>query len=164
VPTSQASALFDIVGAGAPVGLALVDTDLRFVRVNDALAAINGLLSRSQVAALRSDAPGEYRLPSGREAGIDYGGDGLPAVEARIQELFGLTATPRLARARVPLVIRILGPNYRPVQITDDLESFWRTTYPEVRKQLRGRYPKHNWPEDPFSAPPTSKIGRRQPR
>jgi ATP-dependent helicase HrpB len=138
-------------------------TTLAEMRGLDFYSPIIGLLNREQASALRGEAPGEFRLPSGRQVKIDYGG-GSPAVEARIQELFGLTATPRLARGRVPLVIRILGPNYRPVQITDDLESFWRTTYPQVRKQLRGRYPKHNWPEDPLTALPTSEVGRRQPR
>lgn len=134
------------------------------LRKLDVVAVIKGLLSHEQRQLLQTEAPAAYALPSGREARIDYGGDGGPAVEARIQELFGLLTTPRLARGRAPLVIRIVGPNYRPVQITNDLESFWRVTYPEVRKQLRGRYPKHNWPEDPFSAQPTSKVGRRQPR
>jgi ATP-dependent helicase HrpB len=85
-----------------------------------------------------------------------------PAVAARIQELFGLTATPRLAAGRVPLVIHLLAPNQRAVQITDDLDSFWRTTYAEVRKQLRGRYPKHDWPEDPRTARPTARVGSRR--
>jgi ATP-dependent helicase HrpB len=69
-------------------------------------------------------------------------------------------ATPRLARGQVPLVIELLAPNHRPVQITDDLASFWRRTYPEVRKQLRGRYPKHHWPEDPLTATPTARTKR----
>ena len=75
-------------------------------------------------------------------------------VAARIRELFGLAATPRVAAGRVPLVLELLAPNARPVQVTDDLPSFWRTTYPEVRKVLRGRYPKHAWPEDPAAATP----------
>jgi ATP-dependent helicase HrpB len=133
------------------------------VRRLDLAEALSGSLTHHQRSALRADAPVAYELPSGRKAPIDYDGE-APAVEARIQELFGQTSTPHLAGGRVPLVVRMLGPSYRPVQITDDLESFWRTTYPEVRKQLRGRYPKHNWPEDPFSAQPTSKTGRRQPR
>ena len=83
-------------------------------------------------------------------------------VAARIQELFGLTATPRLAAGRVALVFELLAPNQRPVQITDDLESFWKRTYPEVRKVLRGRYPKHPWPDDPLTATPTSRAKRRQ--
>ena len=85
---------------------------------------------------------------------------GRPSVAARIQELFGLLATPRLAGGRVPVVLQLLAPNQRPVQVTDDLASFWRTTYFEVRKQLRGRYPKHAWPDDPTTARPP---GRRIP-
>ncbi|MGH7859861.1 MAG: ATP-dependent helicase C-terminal domain-containing protein, partial [Candidatus Binatia bacterium] len=80
---------------------------------------------------------------------------------ARIQELFGLAATPRVAGGRAPIVIEILAPSGRPVQLTDDLESFWQRTYPEVRKQLRGRYPKHAWPEDPAKAAPTPARRRR---
>ena len=76
--------------------------------------------------------------------------------------MFGLRETPRLARGRVPIVLELLAPNQRPVQITDDLTSFWRTTYPEVRKQLRGRYPKHAWPENPFTEPPTSRPKRHR--
>jgi ATP-dependent helicase HrpB len=132
------------------------------VRRMDVVAALNGLLTHQQRSVLRAEAPVEYELPSGRKVSIDYGGE-VPAVEARIQEIFGLTSTPRLAADRVPLLVRLLAPNYRPVQITDDLESFWRNTYPEIRKQLRGRYAKHHWPEDPFSAKPMSKVGRRQP-
>jgi ATP-dependent helicase HrpB len=150
--------------ADAAASLCAGRVSLAEVRKLDVDAAIKGLLTYPQRDALQTEAPAGYTLPSGREARIDYGGDGGPAVEARIQELFGLLVTPRLARGRAPLVLRIVGPNYRPVQITDDLESFWRSTYPEVRKQMRGRYPKHNWPEDPFSAQPTSKVGRRQPR
>jgi ATP-dependent helicase HrpB len=78
-----------------------------------------------------------------------------------IQDLFGLSATPRVAAGRVPLVIEILAPSKRPVQVTDDLESFWRRTYPELRKQLRGRYPKHDWPESPAGAVPDPPRHRR---
>jgi ATP-dependent helicase HrpB len=77
-----------------------------------------------------------------------------PVLAARVQELFGWTETPRLARGRVPVLLHLLGPNYRPVQITDDLQNFWATTYHQVRKDLRGRYPKHAWPEDPLQYPP----------
>jgi ATP-dependent RNA helicase HrpB len=82
-------------------------------------------------------------------------------VSARIQELFGLCETPRLSGGRVPLVVQLLAPNQRPVQVTDDLANFWRTTYFEVRKQLRGRYPKHAWPDDPLAATPTVRPTRR---
>ena len=120
----------------------------------DVGGALLGLLAPAQRAALDRDAPARYRLPSGRLAPVRYAPDRPPAVAARIQELFGLAATPRVAAGRVPLVFELLAPNARPVQITDDLVSFWRTTYPEVRKVLRGRYPKHAWPEDPSTAAP----------
>jgi ATP-dependent helicase HrpB len=125
-------------------------------------AAIRGLLAPAQRAALAREAPTEYRLPSGRTTAVRYPPDRSPAVAARIQELFGLTTTPRLAAGRVPLVFELLAPNQRPVQVTDDLASFWRTTYPEVRRQLRGRYPKHAWPDDPLRASPSARPGRRR--
>jgi len=129
-------------------------------RAGDLHAVLSGLLTRQQRQALERDAPERYRLPSGRLATVIYDADKPPAVAARIQELFGLTATPRLAAGRVALVFQLLAPNQRPVQITDDLESFWRRTYPEVRKVLRGRYPKHPWPEDPLTATPTARVRR----
>jgi ATP-dependent helicase HrpB len=132
-------------------------TELRRV---DLAAIITGLLTLAQQHALRRDAPTHHRLPSGRLAPIAYHADRPPSVAARIQELFGLASAPRLAAGRVPLVIEVLAPNGRPVQVTDDLASFWRTTYAAVRKQLRGRYPKHAWPENPHDAPPA----RRRPR
>jgi ATP-dependent helicase HrpB len=94
------------------------------------LPLLSGLLPHPQKAALDREAPTHYRLPSGRLAAVVYDRDKAPSVAARIQELFGLTATPRLAAGRVALVLELLGPNFRPVQITDDLESFWRRTYP----------------------------------
>ena len=94
-------------------------------------------------------------------APITYDAGRPPSASAKIQELFGKTATPRLAGGRVPLVMQLLAPNQRPVQITDDLASFWRTTYADVRKQLRGRYPRHPWPDDPLTAPPTARAKRR---
>ncbi len=81
----------------------------------------------------------------------------------RIQEAFGWAATPRLADGRVPLLLHLLSPARRPAAVTADLESFWRTGYPSVRAELRGRYPKHAWPEDPWTAPPTRGV-RRPPR
>jgi ATP-dependent helicase HrpB len=81
----------------------------------------------------------------------------------RLQELFGWTETPSIAGGRVPVRLHLLGPNFRPVQITDDLRSFWSTTYFQVRKDLRVRYPKHSWPEDPLHAKPEAKGSRRRP-
>jgi len=120
----------------------------------DVGGALLGLLAPVQRAALDREAPARYRLPSGRLAPVRYPRDRPPVVAARIQELFGLAATPRVAAGRVPLVLELLAPNARPVQITDDLVSFWHTTYPEVRRVLRGRYPKHAWPDDPSAAAP----------
>ncbi|MBI4514683.1 MAG: ATP-dependent helicase HrpB [Deltaproteobacteria bacterium] len=148
--------------AEAVAALCLGRCSFSEVRSADLLGALRALLSHQQRAALEREAPAEYRLPAGRCAAVHYDATKPPAVAARIQELFGLTSTPRLAGGRVPLVIELLAPNQRPVQITDDLASFWRTTYPEVRKQLRGRYPKHAWPDDPLSAPPTSRAVRRR--
>lgn len=101
-------------------------------------------------------APGRFALPSGNTVAIDYDG-GVPKLDVRIQELFGLPSTPRVAGGRIPIKLRLLGPNYRPQQITDDLENFWAETYHHVRKELRGRYPKHHWPEDPTTAKATPK-------
>jgi ATP-dependent helicase HrpB len=130
------------------------------LRQADVLGTLQGLLSRRQLHALEREAPARFTLPTGRSVAISYDADRPPAFAARIQEVFGLRGTPRLAGGRVPLVIQLLAPNQRPMQITDDLESFWRSTYPDVRKELRGRYPKHAWPEDPLSAPPTSRARR----
>ena len=136
-------------------------TSLAQLRARDVPGAVRGLLSHAQRMALDREAPLRLQLPSGRTARIAYHADRPPAVAARIQELFGLASTPRLAGGRVPLVVELLAPNQRPVQVTDDLASFWRTTYAEVRKELRGRYPRHPWPEDPWTAPPTSRAKRR---
>ena len=85
-----------------------------------------------------------------------------PGLSVRLQEVFGLLETPRLAGGRVAVVLSLLGPNYRPVQVTDDLASFWKSTYHQVRKDLRNRYPRHSWPEDPLSARPEAKGGGRR--
>lgn len=128
----------------------------------DWLAQLRGGLPYAQAAQVDRDAPSHYTLPTGRAATIRYPRDRPPVVAARLQELFGLTATPRLAAGRVGLVFEILSPSQRPVQITDDLASFWRNGYPAVRKELRGRYPKHAWPDDPLTATPVSGARRRR--
>jgi ATP-dependent helicase HrpB len=132
------------------------------LRQADLGGAIRGLLTHAQRVALEREAPPRVRLPTGREAPVTYEPDRPPSVAARIQELFGLVETPRLAGGRVPLVVQLLAPNQRPVQVTDDLASFWRTTYFEVRKQLRGRYPKHPWPDDPLAATPSGRAVRHR--
>ncbi|MCA8971899.1 MAG: hypothetical protein KDC95_19085, partial [Planctomycetes bacterium] len=112
---------------------------------------------------LARDAPPDVRLPVGRRAAIDYSREVGPTVSARVQELFGCDALPALCGGSVPLVIEILGPNHRPVQLTQDLDGFWTRTYPSVRAELRRRYPKHAWPEDPRNAQPEQRPRRRNP-
>jgi len=91
-------------------------------------------------------------VPSGRSVPLQYEPGKPPVLAVRIQELFGWAETPRLARGRAPVLLHLLAPNMRPQQVTDDLRSFWNTGYQVVRKELRRRYPKHAWPEDPWSA------------
>ena len=107
---------------------------------------------------LNTAAPEALPLPSGRSARLDYAADGSVSASVKLQELFGLADSPRLGPNHVPVTFYLLAPNGRPVQTTRDLRSFWERTYPEVRKELRGRYPKHPWPEDPWTATPTHRT------
>jgi len=123
--------------------------------------ALRALLTYEQQRALQERAPETLVMPSGSRIRVDYQGEDAPAVAVRLQEVFGLAATPRLDRGRVPVTLRLLSPAQRPVQVTRDLASFWRNAYLEVRKDLRGRYPRHYWPEDPLAAQPTRGVRRR---
>jgi ATP-dependent helicase HrpB len=111
--------------------------------------------------AIDRDAPGALPLPSGRSARLHYRQDGSVTAAVKLQELFGLSESPRLGPARIAVTFELLAPNGRPVQTTQDLQSFWERTYPEVRKELRGRYPKHPWPEDPWTAQPTHRTSKQ---
>ncbi len=111
--------------------------------------------------AIEASAPPTYPLPSGRSVRLDYRDDGSILASAKLQELFGLAETPRLGAKRVPITFALLSPAGRPVQVTQDLRSFWNGAYQEVRKELRARYPKHPWPEDPWNAEPTHRTRRR---
>jgi ATP-dependent helicase HrpB len=106
-------------------------------------------------------APERIALPSGRTAALDYREDGSIVAAVKLQELFGLAETPRVGPGRLPVLFELLAPNGRPVQTTRDLHGFWDRTYPEVRRELRARYPRHPWPEDPWTAPPTHRTTRR---
>jgi ATP-dependent helicase HrpB len=124
-----------------------------------------GLLARLPAEIRRSlerDAPAELPLPSGRRARLEYREDGSVRASVKLQELFGLAETPRLSHGR-PVIFELLAPSGRPVQTTSDLRGFWDRTYPEVRRELRGRYPKHPWPEDPWNAVPTHRTRRTKP-
>lgn len=112
--------------------------------------------------AIDRDAPWELLLPSRRHAKLQYQPGGRIVAAVKLQELFGLAETPRIGKARMPVTFELLAPNGRPVQVTSDLGSFWRSGYQDVRKELRARYPRHPWPEDPWTAVPTHRpIGRR---
>jgi len=113
---------------------------------------------RGELARL---APDGIVVPSRSTAPLEYRDDGTVSAAVKLQELFGLAETPRLGPRHEPVVFELLAPNGRPVQVTRDLRSFWERTYPEVRKELRARYPKHPWPEDPWTAPPTKRTVRR---
>lgn len=129
-----------------------------------ALAILRGRFSYDRLHAVDREAPERIEVPSGSRIRIRYEIDRPPVLAVRIQEVFGLTETPRIAGGRVPLLLHLLGPNHRPQQVTDDLASFWRRTYPEVRKELRRRYPRHAWPEDPLRAAPERRPARRKRR
>lgn len=124
--------------------------------------ALRAQLSFDQQRALEEWAPAQLRMPSGSQVRVDYLDPGSPAVSVRLQEVFGLADTPRLGRGRIPVTLRLLSPAGRPVQVTRDLASFWRSAYAEVRKDLRGRYPKHYWPENPLEAEPTRGVRRKR--
>jgi ATP-dependent helicase HrpB len=131
---------------------------LKAVPLADALRA---RLSFEQQRQLAEWAPTHLVLPGGARVRVDYLDDSAPLVSVRLQEVFGLAVTPLLGRNRVPVTFRLLSPAQRPVQVTRDLQSFWRGAYAQVRKDLRGRYPKHYWPENPLEALPTR--GTRRP-
>jgi ATP-dependent helicase HrpB len=118
------------------------------------LEQLRGTLTFKQLAALDREAPERLAVPSGSRIRLVYEPGKPPVLAARIQELFGLAETPRIAAGRVPVLLHLLAPNQRPQQVTADLRSFWENTYPQVRKELQGRYPRHAWPRDPWNAPP----------
>jgi ATP-dependent helicase HrpB len=119
-------------------------------------------LDSSVARELDRRAPATLLVPSGRSAALRYQEDGSVVASVKLQELFGLADSPRLGPRRTPVVFELLAPNGRPVQTTRDLRSFWDGTYRDVRKELRGRYPKHPWPEDPWTARPTARAKRRR--
>jgi ATP-dependent helicase HrpB len=129
--------------------------DLSRLPLHDALRS---LLSWEQIARIDQLAPTHFTVPSGSRIPIQYGDPTSPFLAVRLQEMFGLTTTPSIADNQIPLTIQLLSPAGRPVQITRDLTSFWRDTYYEVKKDLKGRYPKHYWPEDPSIAMPTNRV------
>jgi ATP-dependent helicase HrpB len=124
-------------------------------------AALDTMMPWRLRSRLDAEAPTHFAAPSGSAVPIDYEAEEGPKLSIRVQELFGLSVHPTIAGGRVPLLIELLSPAHRPVQMTQDLPGFWRGSYKDVRKDLRGRYPKHPWPEDPLTAAPTRRAKRR---
>jgi ATP-dependent helicase HrpB len=124
--------------------------------------ALFARLDYAMRGALDAHAPATIRVPSGMERRIAYAAGEPPVLAVKLQELFGLADTPRIAGGRVPLTLHLLSPAGRPIQVTRDLKSFWERTYPEVKKELKGRYPKHPWPDDPWTAQPTHRAKPRK--
>jgi len=136
-------------------------TSLKDVSPADFSDALMALLPWDLRARLEREAPTHFEAPTGSQLTIDYESEHGPTIAVRLQELFGLTAHPSVAKGRVPLVLELLSPAHRPVQVTRDLPGFWRGSYAAVRSDLRGRYPRHPWPEDPARAMPTRRVKPR---
>lgn len=124
-------------------------------------AVLGSMLSWEQSRELDEHAPTHWTAPSGSKIPIDYSDPAAPILSVRLQELFGLKETPKVGRGKLPLTLHLLSPAHRPVQVTRDLVSFWEKTYFEVKKDLKGRYPKHYWPDDPYAAQPTNRAKPR---
>jgi ATP-dependent helicase HrpB len=122
---------------------------------------LRALLTHHQQRSLDELAPTHIEVPSGSRLRLEYSADGSPPVLAvKLQEMFGLADTPAVDAGRMPVTLHLLSPAQRPIQVTQDLRSFWQNTYPVVRKELRGRYPKHPWPDDPWTAAPSRGVKR----
>jgi ATP-dependent helicase HrpB len=131
------------------------------VRRADWLGLLQGKLTAAQAQAVEREAPELLQVPSGSRLALQYVPGRPPILAVRIQEIFGWRDTPRLAGGRVRVLLHLLAPNQRPQQVTDDLASFWNNTYQVIRKELRIRYPKHAWPEDPWNAPAEKRPRRK---
>jgi len=136
-------------------------TALAQVGTDDLAAALDALIPWQLRKRLEAEAPTHFAAPSGSHVPIDYESEEGPKLSVRVQELFGLAVHPTIAGGRVPLLIELLSPAHRPVQVTRDLPGFWRGSYKAVKTDLRGRYPKHPWPDDPLTAPATRRAKPR---
>src|SRR6516165_7714675 len=136
-------------------------TALAQIGADDLAAALDALIPWNLRHRLDAEAPTHFTAPTGSAVPIDYDAEQGPTISIRVQELFGLATHPSIAGGRVPLVIELLSPAHRPVQVTCDLPGFWRGSYKDVKTEMRGRYPKHPWPDDPFSAPATRRAKPR---
>jgi ATP-dependent helicase HrpB len=154
----------DALAAGAADWLVPMLYDklsVKNVSAGDLSEALSTLLPWELRSRLEREAPTHFEAPTGTQLAIDYEAEQGPTIAVRLQELFGLNSHPSIAGGAVPLVLELLSPAHRPVQVTRDLPGFWRGSYAAVRSDLRGRYPRHPWPEDPANAPPTRRVKPR---
>jgi ATP-dependent helicase HrpB len=162
-PASDDSALTEQLEAWLPQWLAGMTRREHLARL-DLAEALLARLTGAQRRALDELAPRDLPMPSGSRIRVDYVDDNAPCVAVRLQEVFGLAATPRIGGGTVPVTFKLLSPAQRPVQITRDLAGFWQSSYAQVRKEMRGRYPRHHWPENPLEATPSRGTRRPRPR
>ncbi len=139
----------------------LGETKMQAVMEKDLVFFFESVLPANVAQLLRKEVPDRLEVPSGSKIQVIYPADKGPYLEVRIQEVFGLMETPKVYLGKIPVTLHLLAPNFRPVQVTSSLESFWKNGYPEVRKELRIKYPKHQWPEDPADGTPEAKGRRR---
>ena len=131
----------------------------------DLLEVLRSCVPPALLAQVEIGAPRQLAVPSGSQVRLSYQATGeSPVLAVKLQELFGMTDSPKVCWGQVPVTVHLLSPAGRPVQVTQDLAGFWRNGYPQVRKELRGRYPRHPWPEDPLTAAPTRRAKPRPPR
>jgi ATP-dependent helicase HrpB len=136
-------------------------TALSQIGADDLAAALDALLPWSLRKRLDEEAPTHFTAPTGSNVPIDYDAPEGPKIAIRVQELFGLAQHPSIANGKLPLVVELLSPAHRPVQVTRDLPGFWRGSYADVRVEMKGRYPRHPWPENPLDAPATRRAKPR---
>jgi ATP-dependent helicase HrpB len=136
-------------------------TSLASIQPDDLDAALRALLPWDMQRRLDAEAPTHFEAPTGSSIAIDYESDGAPVLAVRVQELFGLSRHPALALGRAPLTLHLLSPAHRPIQITRDLPGFWRGSWAAVKSEMKGRYPRHVWPDDPANAAPTARAKPR---
>jgi ATP-dependent helicase HrpB len=136
-------------------------TSLSEISASDVSNALYALLQHDLSRRLESEAPDRFTAPTGSELAIDYSAEAGPTISVKVQELFGLSKHPSVAAGKIPLVLSLLSPAGRPIQVTRDLPAFWRGSWADVKKEMRGRYPRHVWPDDPASAAPTRRAKPR---
>jgi ATP-dependent helicase HrpB len=123
--------------------------------------AIRSLIPWDAQQKIDAALPARFRAPTGTTVAIDYTAEAGPRIDIRVQELFGLTEHPSVAGGKIPLVLSLLSPGHKPIQITRDLPGFWKGSWREVRVEMKGRYPRHVWPDDPAAAAPTTRAKPR---